>query len=223
MRFSNQRRNGENMKAYIYVGGNIFPKNITEKPTDNDICIAADSGYKNARLLGADVQTIVGDFDSISQADKDSISDGTKIITVPAEKDFTDTQLAVKTALEGGATNIVIIGGLSGRLDHTLSNLAILQNLYENNIRATITDGANRIRYIKSSSELIARSNFKYLSVIACDEKVKGVSVEGCKYPLKNTTLSNKFQYAVSNEILKNCALVSVKKGGIYIVESAEA
>ena len=222
MRFSNQKRNGEAMKAYIYVGGNIIQKNITEKPTDKDICIAADSGYKNARLLGADVQIIVGDFDSISQEDKDSIPDGIKIVTVPAEKDFTDTQLAVKTALEGGATNIVIIGGLSGRLDHTLSNLAILQNLYENNIRATITDGANRIRYIKSSSDLIARSNFKYLSIIACDEKVKGVSVEGCKYPLKNATLSNNFQYAVSNEILKNCALISVKKGGIYIVESAE-
>lgn len=211
------------MKAFIYVGGNIFPENITEKPDKDDICIAADSGYKNARLLGADVQTIVGDFDSISQEDKDNISDGTRVVTVPAEKDFTDTQLAVKTALEMGATNIVIIGGLSGRLDHTLSNLAILENLYENNIRATITDGANRIRYIKNSSDLIARSKFKYLSVIARDEKVKGVCVEGCKYPLKNATLSNKFQYAISNEILKNCAFISVKKGGIYIIESAES
>lgn len=210
------------MKAYIYVGGKIFPENITEKPDKDDICIAADSGYKNARLLGADVQTIVGDFDSMSNEDKNSISAGTRIVTVPVEKDFTDTQLAVKTALENGATNIFIIGGLGGRLDHTLSNLAILQNLYENNIRATITDGANRIRYIKSSSDLIARSNFKYISVIACDEKVKGVSIEGCKYPLKNATLSNKFQYAISNEILKNCALISVKKGGIYIVESAD-
>ena len=211
------------MKAFIYVGGKIFPENITEKPDKDDICIAADSGYKNARLLGADVQTIVGDFDSISQEDKDNISDGTRVVTVPAEKDFTDTQLAVKTALEMGATNIVIIGGLSGRLDHTLSNLAILENLYENNIRATITDGANRIRYIKNSSDLIARSKFKYLSVIARDEKVKGVCVEGCKYPLKSATLSNKFQYAISNEILKNCAFISVKKGGIYIIESAES
>ena len=210
------------MKAYIYVGGNIIPQNITEKPDKDDICIAADSGYKNARLLGADVQTIVGDFDSMSNEDKNRISAGTRIVTVPVEKDFTDTQLAVKTALENGATNIFIIGGLGGRLDHTLSNLAILQNLYENNIRATITDGANRIRYIKSSSDLIARSNFKYISVIACDEKVKGVNIEGCKYPLKNATLSNKFQYAISNEILKNCALISVKKGGIYIVESAD-
>ena len=210
------------MKAFIYVGGSIFPENITEKPEENDICIAADSGYSNAQKLGVRPQILVGDFDSLSDDKRNSVPEGTKIITVPAEKDFTDTQLAVKTAIESGAGNIVIIGGLDGRLDHTLSNLAILESLYESNIRAIITNGANRIRYIKSSSDLIARSRFKYLSVIACDDKVKGVSVEGCKYPLKNATLSNKFQYAISNEILKNCALVSVKKGGIYIVESTD-
>ena len=210
------------MKAFIYVGGSIFPENITEKPEKNDICIAADSGYKNAKQLKVSPDILVGDFDSLSDEDKSNIPEDIKIITVPAEKDFTDTQLAVKTAIENGATNIIIIGGLNGRLDHTLSNLAILENLYDNHIRAVITNGKNLIRYIKSSSDLIARSNFKYLSVIACDEKVKGVSIEGCKYPLKNATLSNKFQYAISNEILKNCALISVKKGGIYIVESSD-
>ena len=80
----------------------------------------------------------------------------------------------------------------------------------------------NRIRYIKSTSTLIARSGYKYLSIIAADEAVKGVSVEGCKYPLKNARLSRTNQFAVSNEILKNCALVSVKKGGLYIIESRD-
>jgi len=211
------------MKAYIYVGGNIFPKNITEKGEEGDIHIAADSGYKNAALLGITPDILVGDLDSISEEDKNSVNDETQIITVPAEKDFTDAQLAVKIALEKGARSIVIIGGLDGRLDHTLSNMAILENLCDNNIRATITDGNNRIRYIRSSSDLIARSGYKYLSIIAKDEKVKGLSIEGCKYSLKNATLSCKNQYAVSNEILKNCALVSVKKGGIYIIESRDA
>ena len=210
------------MKAYIHVGGEILPQNITERPEEEDICIAADSGYKNAKALGVEPTVIVGDFDSIDKGDKDSIKDGTEIYEVPIEKDFTDTQLAVKIALEKGARGIVIIGGLSGRLDHTLSNLAILENLYDNNIRAIIADGKNRVRYIKSSSELIARSPYKYLSVLAKDEKVKGVSIEGCKYPLKNETLSCKNQYAISNEIEKNCALISVKKGGILIVESAD-
>ena len=144
------------------------------------------------------------------------------MITVPAEKDFTDTQLAVESAIQRGARDIVIIGGLSGRLDHTLSNLAILKDLAREQVYALITDGKNRVRYINSTSTLISRSGYKYLSLIADGEKVKGVSVEGCKYPLKNATLCDRYQYAVSNEIVGNCALVSVKKGGLYIIESAD-
>ena len=49
---------------------------------------------------------------------------------------------------------------------------------------------------------------------------VKGVSVEGCKYPLKKAKLTRNLQYAVSNEILGNCALISVRKGAIYVIES---
>ena len=207
-------------KAFIYVGGEIHPENITEHPKSDDLTIAADSGYHNALSLGDRVQILVGDFDSIDKGRE--IDEKIEILTVPAEKDFTDTQLAVETAIKRGARDIVIIGGLGGRLDHTLSNLAILRELSEAQVYALITDGKNRVRYIRSTSTLISRSGYKYLSLIADDEKVKGVSVEGCKYPLDNATLTNRYQYAVSNEITGNCALVSVKKGGLYIVESAE-
>ncbi len=210
------------MKAFIYTGGNIYPENITERPEADDLVIAADSGYKNAIALGASVNMLVGDFDSLEHSVLESLDSRTELVTVPAEKDFTDTQLAVKLALEKGATSIVIIGGLWGRLDHTQSNLAILEDLGMRSVRGIITDGKNRARYIKNSSELIARSGFKYLAVLASDEKVKGLSIEGCKYPLENATLLRRHQFAVSNEISKNCALISVKKGGIYIVESAE-
>ena len=149
-------------------------------------------------------------------------NDKTEVETVTSEKDFTDTQLAVETAIKRGARDIVIIGGLSGRLDHTLSNLAILKDLCDKQIYCLITDGKNRVRYIRSTSTLISRSGYKYLSLIADGEKIKGVSIEGCKYPLENATLTSAYQYAISNEITGNCALVSVKKGGLYIVESAE-
>jgi thiamine pyrophosphokinase len=207
-------------KAFIYVGGEIHPENITEHPKADDLIIAADSGYKNAQKLGDCVQLLVGDFDSLGKGEK--VDDKTEVLTVPSEKDFTDTQLAVETAIKRGARDIVIIGGLSGRLDHTLSNLAILKDLCDKQIYCLITDGKNRVRYIRSTSTLISRSGYKYLSLIADGEKVKGVSLEGCKYPLENATLTDRYQYAVSNEITGNCALVSVKKGGLYIVESAD-
>ena len=88
-------------------------------------------------------------------------------------------------------------------------------------VDAYITNGYNRVRYIRNNSIIIPRSpHFRYLSLIAADEVIKGVSVEGCKYPLNNATLWRREQFAVSNEISGNCAFVSVNKGGLYIIES---
>ena len=208
------------MRAFIYTGGSVRTELITEHPKADDLCIAADSGYHTARALGERIDILLGDFDSIGDMPRD---EGMEIQRVPAEKDYTDTQLAVEIALDKGAEDIIIVGGLSGRLDHTLSTLAILEDLHGRGVYATLTDGQSRARYLKSSSTLIARSPYKYLSIVAVDETVKGVDIEGCKYPLKRATLSRRNQFAVSNEITGNVAFIAVKKGGVYIIESRDA
>ena len=208
------------MRAFIYTGGAVRTEFITEHPKADDLTIAADSGYHTARALGERIDILLGDFDSIGDMPRD---EGMEIRRVPAEKDYTDTQLAVEIALDKGAEDIIMIGGLSGRLDHTLSTLAILEDLHGRGVYATLTDGQSRARYLKSSSTLIARSHYKYLSLIAADDIVKGVDIEGCKYPLKKATLHRRNQFAVSNEITGNVAFIAVKKGGVYIIESRDA
>ena len=55
------------MKAFIYIGGGIDPKNITEHPKGDDLVIAADAGYCNAQTLGVKVDLLLGDFDSLGE------------------------------------------------------------------------------------------------------------------------------------------------------------
>ena len=126
----------------------------------------------------------------------------------------------MQVALEKGAKELVIIGGLDGRLDHTLSNLAVLEDLYAKNIRAVMTNGQNRARFIRNSGVILLREHFRYFSILAADPLVKGVTVDGCKYPLKKAKLQKTRQYAVSNEIVGNCALIEIKKGGAWVIES---
>lgn len=205
------------MRAYIFVGAAIDALSIRERPGAEDLVIAADSGWNNAELLGVTPRVLLGDFDSIG---KDKLPDAEEILQVPAEKDRTDTQLAVDLALSRGADDFIIIGGLSGRLDHTLSNLSVLEYLSERGCHAVITDGLNRVRYLKNGGALIARSDYTYLSLVAVGECAKGVSLDGCKYPLKNAKLTRDCQWAVSNEIVGNCALVEVRRGALFVVES---
>lgn len=208
------------MKAFIYVGGKIDPDFITEHPKGDDITVAADSGIRNALLLGDHIDVAVGDFDSFPERD---IPEDAEIVRLKPEKDLTDSQVAVEIALEKGADSFVIIGGLSGRLDHTLANLSILEDLTARGHYAIMTDGVSRVHYINGGSALIGRSGFKYFSLIAATDIAKGVSIEGAKYPLKNARLSRRNGgFATSNEIDGNCALISVKKGALFIIESRD-
>ena len=118
----------------------------------------------------------------------------------------------------------------------TLEELSLDYHVYLAELETTddeTGDGLFRPNYQVDEPNYHMQSYLNYINIgdvwnntlgsTADGEKVKGVSIEGCKYPLKNATLSNRYQYAVSNEITGNCTLISVKKGGIFIVESKNA
>ena len=212
----------ERKKAFIYTGGTVFEEFVTEKPEAGDLVIAADAGYLTAQKMNIKVDVLLGDFDTLGE---ENIPDGIECLRVPCEKDDTDTQLAVRTAIERGAKEIVIVGGVSGRLDHTLSTLAILEDLWErknDRIYAILTDGKNRVRFLRNSGTILPRSQYRYFSLIAADDLVKGVTLDGCKYPLKNGRISRRNQWAVSNEITGNCALIEISRGGAWVIESMD-
>ena len=209
------------MTAWIITGGAIHPDNMGERPSKDDLVIAADSGLENARTLGLSVAAVVGDYDSLGHAP--DVDADVEVVTVPTEKDVTDTQLAVEYALQKGATEITVLGGLGGRLDHTLANLSILEDLLAKGVRATIADGQSRVRLLHSDSTILPRSPYKYLSLLSLDPLAKGVEIEGVKYPLKKAKLYRAMGgLGVSNEITGNCCFIAVRKGTLLIVESRD-
>lgn len=208
------------MKAFILTGGAIHPDNLHITPAEGDLIIAADSGLNHAAPLGLSPAVVVGDYDSLGHAPK--VDADVEVVTVPTEKDVTDTQLAVELALTRGADELHIIGGLGGRLDHTLSNLAILEDLADKRIRAVMENGQNRVRLLRNDSTILPRSGYTYLSLLSLEPIAKGVDAEGVKYPLKGAKITRSFGYAVSNEITGNCCFLSVKKGTLLVVESRD-
>ena len=115
------------MRAFLYAGGPVYPEFITEHPKADDLRIAADSGLRAADALSDRVDILVGDFDSLGEPPARA---GMEVVRVPAEKDLTDTQLALEIAVSRGADEIILIAGLSGRLDHTLSTLSVLEDMH---------------------------------------------------------------------------------------------
>ena len=78
------------------------------------------------------------------------------------------------------------------------------------------------MRFLRNSGTILPRSQYRYFSLIAADELVKGITIEGGKYPLKNGRISRRHQWAVSNEIKGNCVLIEIKRGGVWVIESMD-
>lgn len=214
------------MTAYIFTGGKLAVGSMDElglHMSEADLIIAADSGYNNASRLGVRPGLLLGDLDSIDRGAlaPDELEHIEKII-VPAIKDDTDTQLAVDTALSRGADKIYIIGGLGGRLDHTLSTVFLLEYIKDKGARGVITDGRNRVRIMESGEELTIKRGYKYLSLVGLTDTCEGVSISGVFYPLKDAVLERKYAFAVSNEITADAAEISLSKGILLVIESRD-
>ena len=161
------------MTAYIITGGDVLLENIKIDLLDGDTVIAADSGYETAKKLRLPVNVLIGDMDSV----KVELPKEIETIKLPTEKDVTDTEAAVELALEKGADSICIIGGIGTRVDHTLASLGILEDMeglfsaplgkrrkffglakqarFSRRIYATLTNGYNRVRFIRNQVHIL--------------------------------------------------------------------
>jgi len=216
------------MTAYIFTGGEVFascPADIAWERR-NEIVIAADSGYLTCRRFGIMPDILLGDLDSLdrSRIPEEEFAALHKRVVSPI-KDDTDTQLAVEEAVRRGADNIVIVGGLGGRLDHTLSTVFLCGYLKSKNVGCTITDGRNRVRLLRATGNKVGMTverGWRYLSLVALTDICRGVNISGVYYPLHDTTLTRDYAWAVSNEITADFAEISLTDGDLLVIESRD-
>ena len=101
------------MKCVIFAGLPAAPE-LHSWWADADYVIAADAGYENACRVGVEPDLLLGDYDSAPRPEA-----GAKTVFLPAEKDDTDTKLALSQLRREGCSLVLVFGGLGGRLDHT--------------------------------------------------------------------------------------------------------
>ena len=120
---------------------------------------------------------------------------------------------------------MLLLGRQVGRLPEYPIVQSYPERLFERKPRrifTVLTNGKNRVRFLRNSGVILPRGQYRYFSLIAADERVRGVTLEGCKYPLKNKELNRVHQWAVSNEIVGNCALIEIRRGGAWVIESMD-
>ena len=197
-------------KCIIFCAGE-FTELIWTISAD-DIVIAADGGLAHLEQLPIVPDIILGDFDSLGY-----VPEGAEVY--PAEKDDTDSMLAIKKGLELGCDTFYIYGALEGkRVDHTMANFQALQYLAERGVRGYLVGRRQIATAIHNDSLQIPPYFIDYLSVFCMGKDATGVNIRGARYELENATLTSGFPLGVSNRFIQKKVTVSVEDGTLLLM-----
>ncbi len=177
--------------------------------------IGVDKGALTLAKQKIEMTQAIGDFDSVEHEDIAEIRKYAKNIEILNPiKDDSDSEHAIKKAIELGYEEIVVYGGLGGRLDHEIVNIRLCE-AYPN--RITFVDDYNKLTAL-SVGEYNFYKQYQYISVFSCGKSV--ISWENTKYLLDHKTLETSDLLGLSNEIEKNPAKLIVHKGKVLVIES---
>ena len=210
------------MHIAIFAGGTVRPgKAMQAALATADLVIAADSGAATALQYGYPPAIIVGDFDSLNTPTLQELREhGSSIIQTPVEKNETDTELAIQTALDRGASSITLLGALGGpRFEHTIANILLLAGFETVPIR--IIDGPSTCWLLHGPGRsLISGQAGDLLSLFPLTTNATGVQTVGLYYPLHNETLYFGKPRGVSNMLTQEQAEVSLAGGLLLIIHT---
>ncbi|MBP7889824.1 MAG: thiamine diphosphokinase, partial [Ilumatobacteraceae bacterium] len=186
------------VQAVVVIGGGALSTRALEAIRDDAVIIAADSGLDHAVEAGLRPTVLVGDLDSISASGRMwAYAREVEIHEHPADKDATDTEIAIERALQvPDVRQLLVIGGVDAagerRLDHQLATILALghASLAElGSVRAVLGSTALSMLHPGRRSVLDVEPGQTF-SLLALHGPCGGVQVTGARWPLHDATLT---------------------------------
>jgi thiamine pyrophosphokinase len=208
------------MHVVIFAGGTLRPgRAVAEALATADLIIAADSGAATALQAGYTPSIIVGDFDSLALSERELADLGSQVIRAKVEKDETDTELAVLTAIEHGADRVTILGGLGGeRFDHAMANILLLAGFA---VPIRLVDGPTTCWLLHGPGNThIEGQTGDLLSLLPLTSDAANIRTMGLYYPLAGETLHFGRPRGVSNVLTSASATVSLERGMLLVIHT---
>ncbi|CAM4205636.1 thiamine diphosphokinase [Paenibacillus tarimensis] len=209
-------------RVLIFSGGRLGPWALKSIRQD-DILIGADSGALFLIENGYRPHLAIGDFDSVTAGQFELIQSRSRETEAcdPVDKDYTDTELAMIKSLRYQPSEIRFIGALGTRFDHSIANIHLLVKAHEANIPAVIDDAHNEIR-LTDSELVIRKAGFEQVSLLPLTPVVTGVTLKGFQYGLTDAVLQMGQSLGISNILLKEEGVITVKSGMLMVIQSKD-
>lgn len=207
----------------VVTGAEPFdPHVIDDIPNDAEV-IAADSGLDHALSAGLTPSTVVGDFDSISEAGRRWAEANATVVSHPVDKDATDTELALAIAADRNPDHLILVSGGGDRLDHTFAAIGSLTSSVLVSVPVLEARwGTERIRVLHGPGRAtIPTTVGATVSVLALAGPATGVGLAGTKWTLDGEDLGSLVGRGVSNVAIDDTVTVTVTTGVLAVFHSA--
>lgn len=190
---------------------------------DYDKFVGVDRGSLRLLEQGYPLDMAVGDFDSVSLEEFEKIGRVAKeVLQSPAEKDDTDTELALKeTFLRFPNAEVSVFGAFGGRLDHLVSNLFLPSH-------PDLTAYMSQISLIDAQNHVIFRPRGKHrlkelpeMTYISFMPEGGQLYISGAKYPMDESNFFTRKSYG-SNEFIKGFIDIDVLADYVVIIYSKD-
>jgi thiamine pyrophosphokinase len=207
------------MRAIVFANGEFpDPQSARKLLRPGDLIVAADGGTRHALAAGVTPDIVIGDLDSLSPETRARLeAAGTRIVRFSPRKDETDLELALLHTAQEGATEIVILAALGGRLDQTVANVLLLALPELKGLAVRIVEGAQEAFLIHNRA-IIAGQPGDTVSLIPLGGDAVGVTAEGLEWPLCEDTLRFGPARGVSNVLTTERASVRVLRGSLLCI-----
>ena len=246
-----------NQIGIIIAGGDLSPafaeKIIKETGSRGSLCIAAaDAGLEILDRIGLVPDILLGDFDTVKQEILGGYTDrkDVEVIRHNPVKDASDMELTADVLYDRGIREVLVLGALGGRADHTLANIRLTYWMRRRGAEFILLDPRNRIRCLVTESGANPETGVspvpecgelqenvftlrrdaqwgRYIGLFALGGTIRHLTLEGFKYPLKDFTLDERGlpSLTISNEITAEEGIVRFSGDpgtGLLVMETAD-
>jgi thiamine pyrophosphokinase len=209
-------------RIVICTGGDIGPEAM-DAIQGADLLIGADRGALYLVENGFTPDLSLGDFDSVSTVELSRIRSASRAVVDcdPVMKDLTDTEMAFNYAVELRPKEIVMLGALGSRFDHSLANVHLLLRALQLGIACCAVNSRNRVWLTDRSLELTA-GPYTQVSLLPLSMEVTGITLVGFQYPLHRATLTLGQSLGISNVLSEPTGTVHVESGYLLVIQSMD-
>lgn len=177
-----------------------------------------DKGIELCRACEIVPSFLIGDIDS---ADDSAVAwaraNGVPVEQHPADKDLTDTQLALRRAAGIFGEHVALVTGcFGGRFDHMFSTAFTCAAIER---RIVLADEREIIFFVKGSESVDVQFSREplALSLLPMSTTCAGVTIKNVRWELDGATLIQALPYAVSNRVTDDRISVGVERGTLAV------